>query len=216
MTRLLNSQCVQYVCSLTKPILKTASLLLIMGTHESNPISDSDGLDGDILPNKQTLTPFLSHIRESLEQRSQAGLHRELVVTQPISATQVLRHGVRATNFGSNDYLGLAWHPDVLQAAMDSDVAIRRFGSGASPLVTGHTPTHQRLVEAISRFTDAESAMVFSSGYAANLGVVSAVASKEDVIFSDRLNHASLIDGCRLSGAKIVVYPHNECIHCVA
>jgi len=93
---------------------------------------------------------------------------------------------------------------------MESTLSVAKFGSGASPLVTGHTSAHARLVQSISEFENTENAIVFSSGYAANLGTVAALAAKEDVIFSDSLNHASLIDGCRLSRAQVIVYPHSD------
>ena len=110
-------------------------------------------------------------------------------------------------DFSSNDYLGLAGHPDVREAAAE---AARRYGagSGASRLVSGTLPPHLALEAALARFKGAEAAIVFSSGYLANLGTVSALVGKGDVVFSDELNHASIIDGCRLSGARIVVYPH--------
>ncbi len=113
-----------------------------------------------------------------------------------------------AINFGANDYLGLAWNPEVRLAAFEATQTVRKFGSGASPLVTGQSDEHDKLVQSIAGFEQTESAIVFSSGYAANVGTVAALASKGDLIFSDSLNHASLIDGCRLSRARVIVYPH--------
>ena len=110
-------------------------------------------------------------------------------------------------DFSSNDYLGLARDPAVAEAAAE---AARRYGagSGASRLAFGTLPPHLELEAALARFKDAEDAIVFSSGFLANLGTVSALVGKGDVVFSDELNHASIIDGCRLSGAEAVVYPH--------
>ncbi len=110
-------------------------------------------------------------------------------------------------DFSSNDYLGLSHDPEVTAAAEE---AARRYGSGsgASRLVSGTLPPHLDLELALAQFKGAESTIVFSSGYLANLGTVSALVGKGDVILSDELNHASIIDGCRLSGAEIVVYPH--------
>ena len=122
----------------------------------------------------------------------------------------ILRNGHLAINFGANDYLGLAWNPEVRLAALEATQSVRKFGSGASPLVTGQSEEHDKLVKSIARFEEAESAIVFSSGYAANVGTVAALASKGDLIFSDSLNHASLIDGCRLSRAHVIVYPHRD------
>ena len=113
-------------------------------------------------------------------------------------------------NFGANDYLGLAWHPGVRQAALDASRVLQKFGSGASPLVTGQTQQHSELQQTIAEFKNCEDAIVFSSGYAANVGTVASLAGKEDIIFSDSLNHASLIDGCRLSRAEVIVYPHGD------
>lgn len=118
------------------------------------------------------------------------------------------RNGLVVVNFGANDYLGLAWHPELLQAAQESGQTLPKFGSGASSLVTGQTHVHENLEHTISVFKGTERSIIFSSGYAANLGTVGALVSKEDVIFSDSLNHASLIDGCRLSRAQVILYPH--------
>ena len=136
------------------------------------------------------------------------GLSRKCIVSQPLCPTTISRNGSIAINFGANDYLGLAWNPEVLQAAFEATQSVRKFGSGASPLVTGQTAEHANLIQSIAFFKEAENAIVFSSGYAANVGTVAAIATKEDVIFSDSLNHASLIDGCRLSRAKVIIYPH--------
>ncbi len=109
----------------------------------------------------------------------------------------------------SNDYLGLANHPALRQAATQ---AMQRFGfgSGASRLVSGTGPLHQELEEKIARFKGTEAALVFNSGYAANTGIIPAIAGDGDVILSDSLNHASIIDGCRLSKAEVKVYRHKE------
>ncbi|MGE3317563.1 MAG: 8-amino-7-oxononanoate synthase [Planctomycetaceae bacterium] len=108
-------------------------------------------------------------------------------------------------NFSSNDYLDLAHDPRVVEAAAR---ALAEFGAGAgsSALVTGRTDWHARLEEMIADFEGQPAAVIFPTGYAANIGTVAALAGKEDAIFSDALNHASLIDGCRLSGAKVHVY----------
>lgn len=109
----------------------------------------------------------------------------------------------------SNNYLGIADHPLVKEAAIR---AIERFGagSGASRLVSGTMELHEAFEERIAVFKGMERALVFNSGYAANTGVIPAIAGKGDVIFSDRLNHASIVDGCLLSRARLVRYPHND------
>jgi 8-amino-7-oxononanoate synthase len=117
-----------------------------------------------------------------------------------------------AVNFCSNDYLGLSGHPEVVRAF--ADAALKHgVGSGASHLVSGHTREHEVLEEALAAFTGREKALVYSTGYMANLGVIGAIADQKAVIVADKLNHASLIDGCRLSGASITRYRHAESDH---
>jgi 8-amino-7-oxononanoate synthase len=115
-------------------------------------------------------------------------------------------------NFCSNDYLGLKDHPEVTRAFI---AAAERYGvgSGASHLVTGHGPEHEALEEELAACTGREKALVFSTGYMANLGVIGALADQSSIIASDKLNHASLIDGCRLSGAEIERYRHGDAAH---
>ena len=117
-----------------------------------------------------------------------------------------------AVNFCSNDYLGLSAHPEVVQAFAD---AVMKYGvgSGASHLVTGHSSAHQVLEEAVAAFTGREKALVFSTGYMANMGVIGALADQKAAIVADKLNHASLIDGCRLSGADVSRYRHADSDH---
>jgi len=110
-------------------------------------------------------------------------------------------------NFGSNDYLALAADPRLARAAADATLS-HGWGSGASPLVLGRSDLHARLERRLAEFEGAEAAILFPTGFAANAGAIAALAGPDDVIFSDELNHASIIDGCRLSGARVVVYPH--------
>jgi 8-amino-7-oxononanoate synthase len=112
-------------------------------------------------------------------------------------------------NFCSNDYLGLAAHPDVVGAFVEAANA-QGVGSGASHLVTGHGVEHEALEEELAAFTGRERALVFSTGYMANLGVIDALADQKALLVSDKLNHASLIDGCRLSGGEVRRYPHGD------
>lgn len=109
----------------------------------------------------------------------------------------------------SNNYLGLADHPALKRAAVE---AVERYGtgSGASRLVSGTMELHAALEERLARFKGTEAALVFNSGYAANSGIIPALAGRGDVVFSDRLNHASIVDGCLLSRARFVRYPHND------
>ena len=115
-------------------------------------------------------------------------------------------------NFCSNDYLGLSNHPEVTRAFIDT-ASRQGVGSGASHLVTGHGAEHEALEEELAAFTGREKALVFSTGYMANMGVIGALADQNAGIVSDKLNHASLIDGCRLSGAKVKRYRHGDSSH---
>jgi 8-amino-7-oxononanoate synthase len=138
-----------------------------------------------------------------------AGLYRELREVASGQGPTVETGGRRLANFSSNDYLGLAGEPFLREAAAE---AIRRFGcgSGASRLISGSLPPHRAMEEAAARFKRAEAALSFSSGYAAAVGAIPALAGKGDTVILDKLCHASLIDGARLSGATVRVFPHNH------
>jgi 8-amino-7-oxononanoate synthase len=126
-----------------------------------------------------------------------------------LSRTAVTVSGERRLSFCSNDYLGLAEHPALATAAA---AAAQRdgFGASASRLVSGDLPAHRLLEQALARFLGREAALLFPSGYQTNIGVLTALAGPDDVIVSDGLNHASIIDGCRLTRARIAVYPHGD------
>ncbi|HLE91777.1 MAG TPA: aminotransferase class I/II-fold pyridoxal phosphate-dependent enzyme, partial [Anaerolineales bacterium] len=117
--------------------------------------------------------------------------------------------GKNVLNFCSNNYLGLANHPKIVEAAKE---ATKKYGVGPAAVrsIAGTMDLHVQLEQRLARFKGAEDVITFQSGFTANLGTIAALVGKEDVIFSDRLNHASIIDGCRLSGAKIVAYEHND------
>lgn len=119
--------------------------------------------------------------------------------------------GTQELSFCSNDYLGLANHPALIAAATD---ALQRYGmgAGASPLISGHSRAHETLESELAAFVGMPSALVFGSGYMANLGVTAALVGKGDTVIVDRLAHASLIDGARLSGASLKVFPHNDAV----
>ena len=120
--------------------------------------------------------------------------------------------GKKVLNFCSNNYLGLANHPKLQEAAQ---AAIKKYGVGPAAVrtIAGTMDLHNELEERIAKFKGAEAAITFQSGFAANLGTIQALVDKRDVIFSDELNHASIIDGCRLSGARIVRYAHCDPNH---
>jgi glycine C-acetyltransferase len=150
----------------------------------------------------------LKILSERLEKIHKAGLHRSLRMVNQTTPL-VFVDGNHSLLLCSNNYLGLAEHPALAKAA---SVAALQSGtsSAASRLVSGNQPMHARLETEVAAWKGTESALVFNSGYAANTGVIAALAGRGDIVFSDRLNHASIIDGAILSGAKLVRYPHNN------
>lgn len=149
----------------------------------------------------------LDWIREGLDDlRKQALLRRRRVFT-PLADGSCLCDGKRLLNFAGNDYLNLAHDPRVITAAR-AVVAEAGAGASASALVTGRTEWHAALEERLARFEDQPAAILFPTGFAANMGTVASLVGKDDIIFSDRLNHASIVDGCRLSGARVHIYEH--------
>ena len=150
----------------------------------------------------------LAWIDDEVDQLKKAHLYREFVTREsPPVAGMVQIDGRQFINFGSNDYLGIAACEELVLAVQNS-VSQVGLGSGASALVNGRGTLHRRLESELAKFEGTESALLFPTGYAANVGTICSLVGKGDVVFSDSLNHASIIDGCRLSGAKIVVYPH--------
>ena len=141
--------------------------------------------------------------------RAEAGLSRRVVPLAGSTPGQVVAAGRPLVHFASNDYLGLAADPRVVAAAAEA-ARHHGWGSGASPLVSGWRVPHHELAEALARFEGKEAATLFPSGFAANLGTIAALVGPGDAVYSDRLNHASIIDGIRLSGARLRVYPHND------
>lgn len=148
-------------------------------------------------------------LAERLAAREAAGLYRRRRVVDAATAPLVRVDGRELLAFCSNDYLGLANDPRVIAVLCEG---ARRYGvgSGASHLVCGHTPAHHALEEELARFTGRERALLFGSGYAANLGVAAALLARGDVALQDRLNHASLLDGALLSGARLQRFRHND------
>jgi len=137
------------------------------------------------------------------------GLARRLSPHDEVRPGRFQQDGRWLLNFGSNDYLGLAADP---RPAEQARLAAERYGwgAGASPLVSGWTRAHEELTEALAAFERTEAALLFPTGFAANLGTVAALVGQGDAVYCDRLNHACLIDGARLSGARLRVYPHND------
>lgn len=146
---------------------------------------------------------------KELKELKKKGLFRTLRRIDSAQGPTVKIDGREVILLASNNYLGLANHPRVKEAAIR---AIERygFGSGASRLISGNMSLHEELEERIAKFKGTESALLFNSGYTANTGIIPAVVGKGDFIYSDELNHASIIDGCRLSRANIRIYPHKD------
>ncbi len=146
-------------------------------------------------------------IERELDAIRSSGLWRETRIMEPHHGPFAVLGGREVAVLASNDYLGLAKDPRVMEAAAE---ATRRFGAGTggARLTTGTQPLHAKLEERLAAFFGSDAAVAYATGYMANVGAISALAGKGDVILSDELNHASIIDGCRLSGADVVVYRH--------
>ena len=151
----------------------------------------------------------MDFISRELEEIRRQGLFREMRQVEGEQGPTILLDGQEVLNLSSNNYLGLANHPALRAAALK---AMERYGcgSGASRLISGNTTLHQELEEHLARLKGSEAALVFNSGFQANLGVLPTLVADGDVVFSDSLNHASIIDGCRLARAKIEIYPHRD------
>lgn len=152
------------------------------------------------------LDEFLSHELNELHEK---GLYRQLRILEGQQLPQARFDGRMVVNLSSNNYLGLNTHPALVRAAIE---ATERFGvgSGAVRSIAGTMKIHLELEKRIAEFKNVEACVVFQSGFAANAGTVSAILGKGDLIISDELNHASIIDGCRLSRAEIRVFPHKD------
>jgi glycine C-acetyltransferase/8-amino-7-oxononanoate synthase len=154
----------------------------------------------------------MSEIAARLDELERLGLGRRLRLLSGPQGPTVLLEGKPVMLLCSNNYLGLADHPRVREAA--ADAAMRwGVGAGASRLVSGTMTIHRRLEERLADFHGGEACLLFGSGYLANLGVLGALAGRGDTVFSDELNHASIVDGCRLSRAEVVVYRHGDTEH---
>lgn len=154
-------------------------------------------------------TDLLTLLAAHAQQREQAGLRRRLHTVTHADGMWLERDGRRLLSFCSNDYLGLAQHPaliDALKRAADSE----GVGSGSAHLISGHRVAHAALEEALAEWTGRERALLFSTGYMANLGVMQALLTREDVCVQDKLNHACLLDGAQLAGCELKRYPHAD------
>src|SRR5215467_13890732 len=159
-----------------------------------------------------TRTNPLSYLTDQINDLKAKGTHFKLRVLEDEQAAECTFDGKKVINLASNNYLGLTTHPKLREAALE---ATRKYGvgSGAVRTIAGTMKIHMELEEKIARFKNVEACVVFQSGFAANAGTVSAVLGKDDFIISDQLNHASIIDGARLSKAKILVFRHKDISH---
>src|SRR5580700_6477167 len=159
-----------------------------------------------------TRTNPLSYLTDQLNELKAKGTHFKLRVLEDEQAPVCTFDGKKVINLASNNYLGLTTHPKLREAALE---ATKKYGvgSGAVRTIAGTMKIHMELEEKIARFKNVEACVVFQSGFTANAGTVSAILGKEDFIISDELNHASIIDGARLSRAKIKVFRHKDVAH---
>ena len=151
----------------------------------------------------------LDWLTQEIDGLKEQGLYNRIRTIGSPQGAWLTVDGKNVLNFCSNNYLGLANHPKIVEAAKE---ATKKYGVGPAAVrsIAGTMDLHLQLEQRLAKFKSAEDVITFQSGFNANLGTISALVGKEDVIFSDRLNHASIIDGCRLSGAKIVAYEHND------
>ncbi|MBM3138009.1 MAG: glycine C-acetyltransferase [Chloroflexi bacterium] len=154
----------------------------------------------------------LDWIQKELKNLKDAGLFNRIRVIGSPQGAWLEVDGKKALNFCSNNYLGLANHPRLITAAKS---AIDQYGVGPSAVrtIAGTMKLHEELEQRVTQFKKSDAAITFQSGFCANLGTIQALVGKEDAIFSDELNHASIIDGCRLSGARIIRYNHCDPLH---
>jgi len=159
-----------------------------------------------------TRTNPLSYLTDQLNQLKEKGTYFKLRVLDDEQTPECTFDGKKVINLASNNYLGLTTHPKLREAALE---ATRKYGvgSGAVRTIAGTMKLHMELEEKIARFKGVEACVVFQSGFTANAGTVSAILGKDDFIISDELDHASIIDGCRLSRAKILVFRHKDIAH---
>jgi 8-amino-7-oxononanoate synthase len=152
---------------------------------------------------------MIQSLQRELDSLKAEGLYRWLRQVDGSQGSRIHVDGREVIHFAGSDYLGLACHPRLKQAACQATL---RYGCGvaAARLISGNHDLYPQLEERLARFKQAESALLFSTGYQANLGVISALMDSQDVVFSDALNHASIVDGCRLSRAQVRIFPHND------
>ncbi|HEY5285986.1 MAG TPA: aminotransferase class I/II-fold pyridoxal phosphate-dependent enzyme, partial [Solirubrobacteraceae bacterium] len=154
----------------------------------------------------------MNEIEERLAEIERLGRRRRLRMVSGPQGPRILLDGQPVLLLCSNNYLGLADHPQVREAAAEAAMRLG-VGAGASRLVSGTMTIHRELEQRLAAFEGSEACLLFGSGYLANLGTIGALAGPGDTIFSDELNHASIIDGCRASQAEVIVYRHLDTDH---
>ncbi len=154
------------------------------------------------------MTKGFDDLAEQLQQLKQQNLYRKRRIVSEVSGAELKIDGQQVINFSSNDYLGLATAPELIAAFQQA--AGQTVGSGSAHLICGHSQSHHALEQELAEFTGRDRALLFSTGYMANLGLISALLGRGDQVFQDRLNHASLLDGGLLSGARFKRYRHND------
>ena len=151
----------------------------------------------------------MKNLQQDLQQRKQNGLYRQRKILSSAQGREIILNDQPVLNFCSNDYLGLANHPQVKQSFINGAQQYG-VGSGAAHLVNGHTRAHHALEEALADFCGYPRALLFSTGYMANLGVAQSLCTKHDSIIEDKLNHVSLIDAANISQARLLRYLHKD------
>lgn len=188
--------------------------IFIFDSSKANPQTAIDFLEKqkilvDGIPVTAAPIDMHTELKNKLQQLKQENLYRSMRTMDSQQSSHVTTGNKDMLLLSSNSYLDLAAAPAVKEAAAKAALDWGA-GSGGSRLTTGTMKLHEELENALARFKHTEAALLFNTGYMANLGIISALADKESIIFSDEYNHASIIDGCRLSGARIVVYKHND------
>jgi glycine C-acetyltransferase len=175
--------------------------LHLAGSHEKTIQPTKKSMTRDAMTNK------LQWIQDELQKLKDDGLYNRIRTLSSPQGSWLVVDGKRVLNFCSNNYLGLANHPRIVQAAQE---AVKKYGVGPAAVrsIAGTMDLHLELERRLAAFKGVEAAITFQSGFTANMGTIPALVGKDDAVFSDELNHASIIDGCRLSGAKIIRYAH--------
>ncbi|MFA7423285.1 MAG: aminotransferase class I/II-fold pyridoxal phosphate-dependent enzyme, partial [Acholeplasmataceae bacterium] len=151
----------------------------------------------------------MTFLTKYIEDLKKDGVYRELPINEGPCDAEIILNGKKVINLSSNNYLGFANHPRLKNAAID---AIKKYGVGAGAVrtIVGNMDIHEELDQVIAKFKKEEAALVFQSGFSVNAGVIQAITTDKDIIISDQLNHASIIDGTRLSKASRAVYKHSN------